>query len=273
MPTTYAHYKFGKDVIGALTRPLQQSIESRRELFDIGLHGPDILFYYKALSKNHVNGLGYEMHDQFADEFFTRAVKVIDESQDKAAARAYIYGFICHFSLDSECHKYVEKMIQVSGISHSEIEMEFDRLLLTEDYINPLTYLATNHIHPARENAEIIAPFFEGISVEEVQKALSSMITCHKMLLAPRQAKRKLLFGAMKVAGQYEHLHGMVMSEEANPACAEYCQLLKKKYAGAVPLAAGLILKYQKVLFGGEELPNRFHETFGAGDKWEELPL
>lgn len=273
MPTTYAHYKFGKDVMGALPRPLQQSIESSRALFDIGLHGPDILFYYKALSKNHVNGLGYEMHDRLADVFFTDAVKKIEGSSDKSAARAYIYGFICHFALDSECHKYVEKMIQVSGISHSEIEMEFDRMLLTEDFIDPVTYLATKHIYPTQKNAEVIAPFFEGITVEEVQKSLSSMITCHKMLLAPKPLKRKLLFRGMKLAGQYEKLHGMVMSEEANPACEDYCHLLKKQYAGAVPLAAGLILKYQKVLFQGAELPVRFHETFGAGDKWEELRL
>ena len=44
MPTTYAHYKFGKEVLSALPRPLQNSIEAHRELFDIGLHGPDILF-------------------------------------------------------------------------------------------------------------------------------------------------------------------------------------------------------------------------------------
>ena len=39
MPTTYAHYKFGKEVLSALPRPLQNSIEAHRELFDIGLHG------------------------------------------------------------------------------------------------------------------------------------------------------------------------------------------------------------------------------------------
>ena len=44
MPTTYAHYKFGKEVISALPRPLQSSIENNRELFDIGVHGPDLLF-------------------------------------------------------------------------------------------------------------------------------------------------------------------------------------------------------------------------------------
>ena len=35
MPTTYAHYKFGKEVLSALPRPLQNSIEAHRELFDI----------------------------------------------------------------------------------------------------------------------------------------------------------------------------------------------------------------------------------------------
>ena len=51
MPTTYAHYKFGNEVMSALPRPLQNSIENNRELFDVGVHGPDLLFYYKALTK------------------------------------------------------------------------------------------------------------------------------------------------------------------------------------------------------------------------------
>ncbi len=273
MPTTYTHYKFGRDVKRSLPAPLRQAVEENQELFDIGLHGPDILFYYKALSKNHVNGLGYEMHDRFADEYFKTAVGKIKESKDKKAARSYLYGFICHFTLDSECHKYIEKMIHDSGISHSEIEMEFDRLLLTEDGIDPVTYLGTNHIHPTQKNAEIIAPFFEEITEKEMRRSLASMITCHKMLLAPKQGKRKLLFGAMKLIGKYESLHGMVMSEKPNPLCEEYCQLLKKLYTQAVPLAAELIVQYQKVLFHKAEIPERFHETFGAGDQWKELQV
>ena len=58
MPTTYTHYRFGKEVISALPRPLQGAIENHRELFDIGLHGPDILFYHKALIKYPVNAQG-----------------------------------------------------------------------------------------------------------------------------------------------------------------------------------------------------------------------
>ena len=273
MPTTYAHYKFGKEVISALPRPLQSSIENNRKLFDIGVHGPDLLFYYKALMKNPVNTQGYELHDKMADEFFRNAIEVIKKAEDPAAARAYIYGFICHFALDSECHPYIEKMIQTSGLSHSEIEMEFDRLLLKEDYINPVRYLATGHIHPNRKNASVIAPFFNDMTPELIEKSMRSMIFCHKVLLAPGKAKRNLIFGCLKLAGHYEDKHGMVMSLEPNPACKEYCQLLKRLYAGAVPLAAGLIIQYQKALFDGKDLPERFHCTFGAGDKWEELRL
>ena len=273
MPTTYAHYKFGKEVISALPRPLQGAIENHRELFDIGLHGPDLLFYYKALVKNPVSDQGNELHEKQADEFFRHAVEVIENAKDPAAARAYIYGFICHFALDSECHGYIEKMIQVSGIGHTEIEMEFDRLLLTEDYINPVRYLATGHIHPTMENAEVITPFFDGLSVETVKKALKSMIFYHKLMRAPNPKKRKMLFAGMKVMKKYDALHGIVMSEQPNPACEKYCRILKGLYAGAVPLAAGLIIQYQKVLFEGAQLPSRFNRNFSAGEDWEKLPL
>ena len=189
--------------MGALPKQLQRTIENNRELYDIGLHGPDIFFYYKVWSQNHVNMTGYELHDQPAKAFFLQSAKIIGRLDDKEAARAYIYGFICHYALDSECHKYVEKMIQVSGITHSEIEMEFDRMLLSEDKIDPVSYLATGHVRPTMKNAAVIAEFFEEVTTEEVKKSLSSMISIHKLLLAPNPGKRKFLFGAMKLVGQY----------------------------------------------------------------------
>ncbi|HAX50611.1 zinc dependent phospholipase C family protein [Muricomes intestini] len=274
MPTTYAHYKFGGDVISALPRPLQRAVENNRELFDIGLHGPDILFYYNAIDKsNPIIQQGHAIHKKPAAEFFKRAEDILKREEDTAAARAYIYGFICHFVLDSECHKYIQKMMYVSGLTHSEIEKEFDRYLLTEDYINPLRYLATNHIHPSLENAQVIAPFFNNLPAETVRKSLKAMIFYHKLLLAPGKKKRKLLFTSMKLLGKYETMHGMVVNEEPNPECEQYCLLLKKLYAGAVTIAADLIVKFQKSLFQGVELPVRFQETFDAGKHWKELPL
>lgn len=45
-----------------------------------------------------MNEQGHTLHEQFADEFFHHAVEVIEKAKDPAAARAYIYGFICHFA-------------------------------------------------------------------------------------------------------------------------------------------------------------------------------
>ena len=48
MPSTYAHRRFGADVLERLPAELQEKIAPYRELYDIGLHGPDLLFYYHA---------------------------------------------------------------------------------------------------------------------------------------------------------------------------------------------------------------------------------
>lgn len=75
MPTTYAHYKFGKEVLSALPRPLQNSIEAHRELFDIGLHGPDILFYYNALKKDPMRTWGIHFMNNLPMSFSIMLLK------------------------------------------------------------------------------------------------------------------------------------------------------------------------------------------------------
>ena len=47
MPSTYAHYKFGQEIRHKLTRKEKQIIDEFPDNFNIELHGPDILFYYK----------------------------------------------------------------------------------------------------------------------------------------------------------------------------------------------------------------------------------
>ena len=54
MPSTYAHRRFGADVLERLPAELQEKIAPYRELYDIGLHGPDLLFYYHAAKSNPV---------------------------------------------------------------------------------------------------------------------------------------------------------------------------------------------------------------------------
>ena len=120
MPTTYAHYRFGRDVYKKLPPQLQAVIRSHGGLYNIGLHGPDLLFYYKAYIKNPVNQTGFAMHSRPGTEFFRQAASVIHTSRLHSrfsgkkplsfivsSKYAYIFGFLCHFALDSRCHPYV----------------------------------------------------------------------------------------------------------------------------------------------------------------------
>lgn len=273
MPTTYAHYRFGTEVLEKLPQSLQETIQRDRELYDIGLHGPDILFFYKPLEKNTVNRQGGLLHQKPAAEFFEHACEIIEKAEDSNAATTYIYGMICHYALDSECHPYIEKIIHKSGISHNEIEMEFDRMFMVEDKINPIKHLSTRHIHPTFKNAKIIAPFFEAIDSIKMKKILKSMIFYHKLFLAPGKLKRRFLFAWMKKVGKYETLHEIVISMEPNEECSDYCILLKDIYERAILVAVSLILEYQNRLDNQKELSERFNKSFGAGDEWEKLQL
>ncbi|MDF2951137.1 MAG: hypothetical protein K0S18_720, partial [Anaerocolumna sp.] len=50
MPSAYTHFKFGMEVIKLLPMELQNIILKNKDLYEIGLQGPDILFFYKPLS-------------------------------------------------------------------------------------------------------------------------------------------------------------------------------------------------------------------------------
>lgn len=96
MPSTYAHYCFGKAVYRRLPQEIQEEIKAYSPLYMTGLHGPDILFYYKPLKPNAINRIGYGMHGRPAVEFFEKAWMRARELPEGRGGFAYLYGFICH---------------------------------------------------------------------------------------------------------------------------------------------------------------------------------
>lgn len=267
MPSTYAHYKMGQEVLSQLGEPASKIISAHKELFDIGLHGPDILFYYKPLFPHPINRIGYDMHGRSGYEFFSKAATVIknfETKRERFAALAYVYGFLCHFALDVSCHGYIDEKIKASEISHTEIEVEFDRLLMVEDGLDPLTQVLTNHIHPTIKNSHIISPFFPPATTDQVEKALEGMITNNKLLIAPGCFKRSFVLGLLKITGNYKEMHGLMVNREPNPMCADSNERLKALYADATKLAVRLIEDYRSWAFNPGQPDDIFSYTFGS---------
>ena len=90
MPSTYAHYRFGRDVLPKLPAHIRMIILQENDLFNIGLHGPDLLFYYHPLSSNPVNSKGYKIHAEPGITLFRSAAKVVQHS---SFSKAYLLKY------------------------------------------------------------------------------------------------------------------------------------------------------------------------------------
>ncbi len=268
MPSTYAHYRFGQEIKQHLIGREKRIVEKYSELFDIGLHGPDILFYYRPIKSNPVNSVGFGTHAKPGKDFFIHAIKVINRHKKKERYMAYAYGVICHFALDMTCHGYVDEKIAESGISHTEIEVEFDRELMLHDGLDPLRQSLTDHIKPTYENERVIAQFYPGVTAKNVHRALRGMIFYNRLLIAPSRIKRKFINFILKITGNYKEIHGLFVNFEKNPKCADSTLKLMSLYHVALKRAMVLIEEFggdcSNICCDENSLNDLYRYTFGS---------
>lgn len=266
MPSAYAHYRFGDEMLKRLPEQLRRRIEPHRALYDIGVHGPDILFYFHPLKKTAIRKSGGDMHNRPGREFFKRAAQVIRPLQgvDRARALAYVYGFITHFSLDSACHTYVEKRVRETGVTHTEIEVEFDRRLMAMDGCPercPVEHIVANDVC-----ADTIWPFYEGVEKKHILHTLKSM-RVYGHLLDTRM--KWLQWVIRKVTGAIDksgELPGWLATGH-NPACDETVQGLLEKWQTGVARAEMLMQEFYDVLNENAPLNDAYEATFGAEEE------
>lgn len=284
MPQTYAHQRFGDLVYAQLPEEIRAVVDENRALYDIGLQGPDILFYYHPLWRNPVATLGNEMHHWSGRKYFARAVMALtgidplgtqpagDVTQtpgaavdaarlysslsseeargdDADAALVYLYGCLCHYALDSICHPYINQYdAMVEGVTHSVIEGDLDRDLIAQEGRDPVLEDQTARFLPSREAAHVIAQFYPEVPEQTLYAALRSFVGFHHLLRCPSNGKRNLLYGALRLIGQYDSLRGHITAPTADPLCKESTRHLEELLQDAVPCAAGLIAGFSQNL-------------------------
>lgn len=261
MPSTFAHYYFGHEVLKNLDVRARNIILGDKKIFDIGLHGPDIFFYYKPFMVNKVLIMGHDMHRENVDGFIERSACHIGHMKDKRAAISYMMGFICHFALDSECHTIVEKWVKISGVSHTEIEMEFDKSLLRSVGINPLEYRFGKHLPTYGVNTDVIDKIYH-LKNGVVNHAVRYMKLCLRVFNIKNEFFRKIEFCVLKLAGQYEFVRGMIINRNDNPRCFKSNEILTEKLNNSIPVAVKLINNYLDYIFEDGELSERFFRNF-----------
>lgn len=179
MPSHYAHYYFGKEIIRNLSDDdrIKKTINMNGDSLDafmIGLQGPDILAFYRPYSYNSLTREGVRIHRSAGNDFFERAVLFVRE--DPAPEKfSYLFGFMCHYMLDSACHPLVKKYMDVEDLSHSKVERDFDSYLLRMNDGTPLD-LDTDVFFPRSDRlGRIASSYYHSAGPRKLNEAIASM--------------------------------------------------------------------------------------------------
>lgn len=280
MPSTYAHRLFGEKMLELYPEKIRAVCKKNISLYNIGLHGPDILFYYKPLKPNPIQQIGYDLHSQSGKIFFNHAAKAVNCKKYDGAYLAYALGFICHYALDKACHGYIENKIAVSKVKHTEIESEFDKYLIAKAGKDPFKEDLVSHISFNGESSEIIARFFDGLSKtgarvygKHIYKALKSVMFYNRLMQGKNPFKRGIVNFSLKISGNYLEMHGMMFSKKNIAKCEDSSLRLEKLFKSAQKDCLALTDEFVAAAQKGAELSDSFLPTFGPAEGWEKIPV
>lgn len=139
MPACLTHHQFARDAASRLEEPVAD-----RTAFFWGAQGPDFLFchrYFQAAAKKEVKSLkeyGSALHRTSPSATLSAMRDFLFRRPDPSY-RSYVYGFLCHYALDSTAHPYVNsrskslcesRPSENPSTMHGEIEASLDAIVL-----------------------------------------------------------------------------------------------------------------------------------------------
>lgn len=255
MPATYSHYHFAKEVINKLeNNDIKNIIINNIDTFNIGIHGPDIFFFYKPYKPCKINRYAKTIHHDLAINFFNEARSIIKNDSQLA----YILGFICHYAFDHKEHPYISSIIKNTKVKHQEVESEFDRIYMIKDNLNPLTTPLTNHMKYNQSIATNLQPFFKEASIKDINDSIKSMKFFDKLFIAKNPIKRSILYLGFHCTFHFKTFQGLIMNYKPNKKIEPYYQEFFDRYDEAIILAINLLNNF----FNNYKTNNPLSEDF-----------
>lgn len=177
MPDIITHYIFGLDTAQNLKHtPLYSYLKEHRDLFLIGLQGPDPIYYHHLRKKDTKSYIASKMHTEKTGDFLISAlcqIKKYDlDSKEFCQGLSYLSGFICHYILDSMAHPYIfylggrylediPETRKYMGL-HRKVELAIDSILCEERFsIKSSNFKVHKHILKNITIPECITSMFD----------------------------------------------------------------------------------------------------------------
>lgn len=251
MPAVYAHLRFGEEVVKSLP-PIYSSLTQKYpEAFALGTQGPDILFYHQPFKANELKARGTHFHNVSGNEFFrlqaekllaTKGETVQEILERGGAYAAYILGFLCHFTLDVQCHPYIDERT-FEALSHSKLESELDKALLRQDGKPIRGYNTATPILDQNGVKEAVAKALDAPE-ENISRAIKTMRNINGLFSYPFEPFHALAHLVLKIIKMDDKFGDMFLHKKDDPLCVETNQVLVELWKEGIPKAVELIQDY-----------------------------
>lgn len=228
MPATYAHYRFGTQMLTGMPADVRRTAKRYRRLFDVGLQGPDLFFYYRPVVSTKIGRLGSKFHRQTGKEFFSRICRNL-RLEPREEGLAYLYGALCHYALDAKCHPLIEKLSREGIANHTQIETAFDRFLMELD--GKTDVRLAKHLTLTDPECGVVSRFYPGAEPKHVRESLKGMANIRRALELPEGPMRAMVTKTIGLGSRT--FRDMAAGKDLDAVCRELNQPLLERYRQA----------------------------------------
>jgi hypothetical protein len=183
-------------------------------------------------------------------------------NSDDGGGLAYIFGFICHFVLDSACHPVIQSVIEDYGVSHAEIEAEFDRHVLKSIQLSPDRFSPKPLIPAGAQVSETASLFYPGVVPKQLERSIGTMKRCFTIVYSSRNSVKRLTKLFFFLCGHYRSLNALVDGKHPSLSSQDIDRTLQPAFSDSVEVAAQLMVEFYQGLEEEKPLNVRFARNF-----------
>jgi len=214
MPANYALHRFGSEAIRQLPADIQRLAQRFRRIYNGGLHGQDLFFYYSPMGKSAVGALYGTYNRMTGREYFSHACNWLKQNPSEGGT-ACLYGLLAHYCLKSCLAPLLAAETADGNVSRVELEVELDRYLLFLDDKAPAhTQDPIPGLKMTRGECVTVSGFFEPATVKQYYRAYKNMLRWVRRMSAKKRGFARLLLSLTR-----REFRSQMMPDCANHKC------------------------------------------------------
>ena len=257
MPANYAFHRFGAEALRRLPEKQQRPIQRFRRLYNGGLIGADLFFYFKPMMQTPVGDLYHTYHSMSGQEFFAQACELLKHNPSEGGT-ACLYGLLANYCLSSRLAPLFREAMAQSNVNRTELEVELDRYLLCLDGKTPAhTQDISDSFKMTRGECVTASLFFPPVTAVNAYAAYSSMVSWTRRMAAKKRGLTQLLLNVTR--GTFRD---QMMPDHANHKCLHLNSAMERCCAEALELYPRMAEELTAYREKGTPLSQLFAETF-----------